>query len=216
MARDGLGIVFGAVFSAVFLIIGTFITPYLLVKIMAAVGVIFALFVLNFFRDPDRPLPDGEANIISPADGKVVEIIEEYEADFFDKKITRISIFMNVFDVHVNRIPISGTVSHFKYKKGSFKNAYQSAASEVNEQTIIGITNGKRKLLFKQIAGLIARRIVCHVREAQYVQIGERFGLIKFGSRIDLLLPDDVEIKVKLNQKVKSGQSIIGVFRDEI
>ncbi len=216
MARDGLGIVFGVVFSALFFTIGAFLSPYLHLKIMAGASVVFTLFVLNFFRDPDRPLPKGEANIISPADGKIVEIIEEYEADFFDKKVTRVSIFMNVFDVHVNRIPISGTVSHFKYRKGSFKNAYHSSASEVNEQTIIGITNGKRKLLFKQIAGLIARRIVCHVREAHNVNIGERFGLIKFGSRIDLLLPDEVEINVKLNQKVKSGQSIIGVFKDEI
>jgi len=194
LARDGLGIVIA----------------------MAVISVVLTIFVLNFFRDPDRPLPQGEENIISPADGKVVEITDEFESDFFDKKVTRVSVFMNVLDVHVNRIPLSGTVSHFKYQKGSFKNAYHSVASEVNEQTIIGITNGKRKLLFRQIAGLIARRIVCHVREGHNVKRGERFGMIKFGSRIDLLLPDEVEVKVKLNEKVKSGQSIIGVFRDEI
>jgi len=147
----------------------------------------------------------------------VIEIVQEKEPDFIGAETTRISIFLNLFDVHVNRTPIAGKVEFFRYKKGAFLKAYKSAASDVNEQTVIGIQDAKnRRVLFKQIAGLIARRIVCYLREGHEVGVGERFGMIKFGSRVDVFLPAGVDIKVKLQDKVKGGESILGVFANEI
>jgi len=216
LAREGIGIVAGVVIATVTLLIGAYLNQTLLLKCLAALGVVLTAFVVNFFRDPERAIPEGGEKIISPADGKVIEIVEEKENEFLKAEATRISIFMNVFDVHVNRAPMSGEVRYFRYQKGSFLKAYKSEAADVNEQTIIGIEDGQRRLLFKQIAGLIARRIVCELREGSNVQRGERFGIIKFGSRVDVFLPKNVDIKVALNRKVKSGESILGVFHDEI
>jgi len=171
------------------------------------------IFVLYFFRDPQRAITEGANNILSPADGKVVDIREHFEDEFLQEKCTRVSIFLSVFNVHVNRIPMAGAVKYFRYQTGAFVNAYKSDASEINEQTVIGIENGKCNILFKQIAGLIARRIVCNVREGNTVNLGERFGIIKFGSRVDIFFPKNVDVKVKLKEKVKGGQSIIGVIK---
>lgn len=212
MAREGLGVVIALVLCSIIAIFGIFVSPFLHLKIIAAVLVLLTILTVNFFRDPERRIPDGAENIIAPADGKVIEIVDEHESEYLQAEATRISIFMNIFDVHVNRIPVSGKVEYFRYKKGSFLKAYKSEAGDVNEQTIIGIDNEGRKILFKQIAGLIARRIVCYIREGSNVQRGERFGMIKFGSRVDVFVPKSVEVKVKINEKVKAGESILGVF----
>ena len=201
-------------FSAI-LIAGSLVTEHLHLKIFTGVSVLLTGFVMYFFRDPERTIPEGSDNILSPADGKVVDIREHFEGEFLNEMCTRVSVFLSVFNVHVNRIPIAGNVKFFRYQKGAFVNAYKQDASEINEQTVIGIENGKCNILFKQIAGLIARRIVCNVREGNTVSLGERFGIIKFGSRVDIFFPKNVDVKVKLKEKVKGGQSIIGVIKHD-
>ena len=162
-----------------------------------------------FFRDPERVIPTDENVILSAGDGKVVEIKDVFEDHFLKSKAKQISIFLSVFDVHINRIPISGKVGYFQYVRGKFVQAYKSIASSENEQTVIGIENDQLKIVVKQIAGILARRIVCHIREGFSVTKGERFGMIKFGSRVDMLLPNHVEILVNVGDKVKGGETVI-------
>jgi len=145
----------------------------------------------------------------------VVALEDEEETEFFQERIKRISIFLTIFDVHINRIPCNGTVTFFKYIPGMFKAALKEEASQKNEQTMIGIVNGKRKVLFKQIAGVLARRIVCTVKEGQTVEQGERCGLIKFGSRVDVLVPANTEILVRNKQKVRAGITVLGRFTND-
>lgn len=212
MNREGVGLIIGMILFTAIVTTGAIVTSYWHLRIFAGVSAVATLLIINFFRDPDRDIPADPKYVLSPADGKVVEIKEEFENEYLKELTQRVSIFLSVFDVHVNRVPIAGRVGYFRYKKGSFVQAYKSEASSVNEQTIIGIENQKTKILFKQIAGLIARRIVCDIREGHVVKAGERFGMIKFGSRVDIFLPRDVEVEVTVNQKVKAGESIIGVI----
>ncbi|NIM98915.1 MAG: phosphatidylserine decarboxylase family protein [candidate division Zixibacteria bacterium] len=170
------------------------------------------LFFIFFFRDPKRDIPSGEDLILSPADGKVICIKPSDSLDFVGGKGTLISVFMSVFNVHVNRAPVSGCVRYFRYNPGKFFPAFKDKASLENEQTELGLENDQGKMILKQIAGIMARRIVCRLKSGDSVKAGERFGMIKFGSRVDLFLPENVKIKVKLNQKVKAGETIIGVF----
>ena len=215
MNKEGLGIIVGMVLFSGIVIAGSLVTGHLYLKVFTGVSFLLTIFVMYFFRDPERAIPDGSGNILSPADGTVVGIKEHFEDEFLHEMCTRVSIFLSVFNVHVNRIPITGAVKYFRYQRGAFVNAYKSDASEINEQTVIGIENGKCNILFKQIAGLIARRIVCDVREGNTVNLGERFGIIKFGSRVDIFFPKNVDVKVKLKEKVKGGQSIIGVIKHD-
>ena len=166
-------------------------------------------FVVNFFRDPERPIPQEDRVIVSPADGKVVEIVEDTDP-LLEHPAKRVSIFLNVFNVHVNRAPVGGTVRAIRYNKGKFLNAANPKASLDNEQNAVLIDTGSCQVVVKQIAGLIARRIVCWVKKEQTMQLGERFGLIRFGSRTDIFLPVDSEIKVKIGDHVKGGMNIIG------
>lgn len=212
MSREGYGTIAGTVFFTTALSVGAIVSGQLYLEILAGMGIALTLLVLYFFRDPERQIPVDPNNIVSPADGKVVEIVEDYEPEYLKDRATRISIFLSVFDVHVNRIPISGSVEHVRYQKGSFIQAYKSEASSVNEQSVIGIEGSTCKLVFKQIAGILARRIVCHLRVGNKVSQGDRFGIIKFGSRVDIFLPQNTEIKVRLKQKVKGGESILGVL----
>jgi len=170
------------------------------------------LFVLNFFRDPDRTIPNEERVIVSPGDGKVVEIVEEKDA-LLDEPYRRISIFLNIFNVHVQRTPVAGRIEQIKYNKGKFLNAASHKASLDNEQNALIIHTGQEKVLVKQIAGLIARRIVCWAKEGDNYNLGQRFGLIRFGSRVDLFLPLNAEIKVSLGDHVSGGSSIIGYLK---
>lgn len=168
-------------------------------------------FTLYFFRDPVRHLPDDiKVNeIISPADGEVMMIEEIFEGDYFHDKVKMIGIFLSPFNVHVNRIPIEGIIEYFKYVRGDYIMAFDHKSSERNERTIIGIYNGKFKILFKQIAGFVARRIVCNLKQGDKVKTGEKFGMIKFGSRVDILMPLNTLIKVRVKQKVTAGETII-------
>lgn len=179
-----------------------------LVWAAAVVGLLF-LFVLYFFRDPEREIPNEPKVVVSPADGKVVVITTE-EDPFMGKTFTRISIFLNVFNVHVNRVPVAGVIAESRYNPGKFLNAMKDKASMDNEQNILLIRDGETEVLVKQIAGLIARRIVCWAKPGDRYELGQRFGLIRFGSRVDIFLPQESTLKVAVGDKVAGGSSIIG------
>lgn len=170
---------------------------------------LIALWVAYFFRDPQRLGERGERLVISPADGKVVLIKEVDEQEFLKEKAIRISIFMNVFNVHVNRYPVSGIVRLVDRKSGRFMNAAADSASMENEQTSIGLESGSNHILVKQIAGLIARRIVTDAKEGDHVQQGERMGLIRFGSRVDVFVPIGTTLRVKVGDVTYAGSSVI-------
>jgi phosphatidylserine decarboxylase len=172
-------------------------------------------FTLYFFRDPRREIPSDPAGIVSPADGKVISIGETRNAEGYGGPAQTVAIFLSVWDVHVNRIPVDGKIVRIEYRKGEFKKAYLSDASEHNEQTRILIENPKGKVLVKQIAGILARRIVCRAREGELVKKGDRFGMIKFGSRTELFLPPTVHLLVSVGDKVKGGETIIGEFQND-
>jgi len=181
-------------------------------KNTAYVALVLTLFVLYFFRDPERLVPKGKDLVVSPADGRVIVIKDVYEPDYLKQDVKQISIFLNVFNVHVNRAPVGGTVETVKYNPGKFHVASVDKASLANEQTGMVIVSGKHKILVKQIAGLIARRIVCYAKPGDALLSGERYGLIRFGSRVDLFLPKDTELKVKVGDRVTGAQDIIGVL----
>ena len=177
---------------------------------LTAIPVLLAAFFLWFFRDPQREIPTGPGIIVSPGDGKVEEAewIETTSGSRF-----RVSIFLSVFDVHVNRIPMSGKVTLMEYREGQFLNAMNAESAVLNEQTLIVIDDGTHSVSFKQIAGLLARRIVCDVHTGDTVVRGQRMGMIKFGSRVDVLMPADVELRVKPGDRVKGGSSVLGVLQ---
>ena len=169
-------------------------------------------FVTNFFRDPERSTPAGGNLILAPADGKVVVVKKIFDNEFFHSDVWQISIFMSPLNVHVNRNPISGIVKHTRYVKGEYFAAFEEKASEKNEQMIVGVEGAGGKVMFKQIAGFIARRIVCPLKSGDTVQAGERFGMIKFGSRVDVFVPLTVEIKTKADDVTIAGETILGEF----
>ncbi|MFH1009510.1 MAG: phosphatidylserine decarboxylase family protein [Candidatus Latescibacterota bacterium] len=169
--------------------------------------VFFSLFTIYFFRDPERTTPQGANLYIAPADGRVLQIIQMPEG-------IRVDVFMSVFNVHVNRIPCAGRVDRITYYPGQFFSAFQDKASDLNERMVIEIVQGEKRVIVKQIAGLVARRIVCHLKEGDEVSPGDRFGMIKFGSRVDLTLPVDTEVTVRVGDHVKAGQTIMGVMRN--
>ncbi|MCJ7576962.1 MAG: phosphatidylserine decarboxylase family protein [candidate division Zixibacteria bacterium] len=213
MAKEGLSFIlpvsiFSLVLFLLFVWLGNIIS-----LLGAIIFFIFGMFFLFFFRDPEREVPEGENLILAPADGKVILIKPLENLEFMGGGGTLVSVFMSLFDVHVNRVPISGVVKYFKYNPGKFLPAFKDKASSENEQTELGLENEHGKVVLKQIAGIIARRIVCKLKQEDLVKAGDRFGMIKLGSRLDLFLPENVQIKVKLDHKVRAGETIIGVFQ---
>ncbi len=182
-------------------------------KNTAVVSLALTLFVLYFFRDPERTVPQGAGAVVSPADGRVIVVKDIFEPTYLKQEVKQISIFLSVFNVHVNRSPISGTVETVKYNPGKFHVASVDKASLDNEQTAMVISDGKHKVLVKQIAGLIARRIVCYAEPGDAIRTGERYGLIRFGSRVDIFLPKDADLKVKVGDRVKGARDVIGVLK---
>lgn len=170
---------------------------------------ILALWVAYFFRDPERTGPRGEQIVIAPADGKVVLISDVDEPAFMGGRARRVSIFMNVFNVHVNRYPVSGTVRYLHKNPGKFLNAAAEKSSLENEQTSVGIETPRGHVLVRQIAGLIARRIVTYSKPGEHVEQGERMGIIRFGSRVDVFLPLDVQLRVKVGDMTLAGSTPI-------
>jgi phosphatidylserine decarboxylase len=170
--------------------------------------------IIYFFRDPDRITPNDESLIISPADGTVVLIQEAEELEYLNEKVTQVSIFLSPLNVHVNRNPVSGDLEYVKYYPGKYLMAWEDHASELNERAHFGVKHPSGlKIMFKQITGFLARRIVYNIQEGDKIKAGERFGIMKFGSRMDLMLPGTVEIKVKKGDKTVAGESIIGQIR---
>ena len=176
---------------------------------LALVPVLLAAFFLWFFRDPERAIPAGPGLVVSPGDGLVTETIR-LETPQGPRQ--RISIFLSVFDVHVNRSPIGGTISEVRYQKGKYLNAMNPASADQNEQNIVTVSGEGCEVVFKQIAGLLARRIVFVPKVGDAIARGERVGLIKFGSRVDVVLPADAELRVKVGERVKGGASILAAL----
>ncbi len=170
---------------------------------------VIAIWVASFFRDPERIGERGERLVIAPADGKVVQVSTVDEPAFLHEPALRISIFMNVFNVHVNRYPVSGIARYVRYTPGRFLNAAVQAASMENEQTAVGIETGANRVLVKQIAGLIARRIVTYSKEGERVQQGDRMGLIRFGSRVDVFVPAAATVRVQVGATTVAGVTVI-------
>ncbi|MCY7379056.1 MAG: phosphatidylserine decarboxylase family protein [Gemmatimonadaceae bacterium] len=177
--------------------------------LLAFVLIIVALWVAYFFRDPERSGPRGDRMLIAPADGKVVLIQEVEEPAFMRGRTRRVSIFMNVFNVHVNRYPVSGTVRYVKYNPGKFLNAAVEKSSLENEQMSVGIETSSGRILMRQIAGLIARRIVTYSKEGETVEQAQRMGLIRFGSRVDVFMPLDAVVRVKIGDMTVAGTTVI-------
>lgn len=171
--------------------------------------VVLTIYVAYFFRDPERTGERGDRLVVSPADGKVVLITEVDEPAFIHGRALRVSVFLNIFNVHVNRYPVGGTVRYVHYNPGRFINAAAEKASLENEQSSVGIDTGARRVLVKQIAGLIARRIVTYSREGEHVVQGERMGLIRFGSRMDVFIPTNSKVLVSVGDKVAAGTSLL-------
>jgi len=215
IAPDGLKVILVTTLFLALLVVLCLIFPVLWLRIITAGFALIFLFNFYFFRDPERLIPAGDDLILSPADGKVVMIEEVEEAEFLKEKVTRVSIFLSVFNVHVNRIPVTGKVTYLRYLEGKFFVAFADKASEENEQSIIGIEHARGKILFKQIAGIIARRIVYHLNLGDQVSAGKRFGLIRYGSRVDVYFPKNTTIRVKLNDTVAGGETVLGEFTQQ-
>ena len=176
---------------------------------------LLALFVFQFFRDPKRKITTEQGAIVAPASGKIVSVMEEENPYLENRRCLKVSIFMNVFSVHSNLIPIAGTIKACNYHAGRFFNAALDKASLENERNAIWIqTANGQDIVSVQIAGLIARRILCYVRSGDSVETGDRYGFIRFGSRVDLYMPTDVRLNVKLDQWVASGNDVIGYLSD--
>lgn len=184
--------------------------PFLILLCVTCLFYVLTLFMAFFFRDPERKIPEGEDIFVSPADGKVILIKDVYEEKYLKSDAKEISIFMSPLNVHVNRVPCDGVVSMVKYSPGKFIAAYRDDASMKNENIVIVLERNEKKVLVRQVAGFIARRAVCKVKVGDILRRGERFGMIKFGSRLDVYLPKDTSIKVKLDENVKAGETIIG------
>ncbi len=206
MAKEGLPFVFIAAFvTTILAVIG--------LKFLAFIGLLITLFICFFFRDPDRLIPNKKNTIVSPADGKVVFVDVVEDNPYLKGTYIKISIFMSVFNVHVNRVPFDGVIKKIQYFPGKFFNASLDKASKDNERNAMTIEVKKGvKYCVVQIAGLIARRIICKVQEGDKLTKGERFGLICFGSRLDVYLPQEVKTYVKVGDKVDAGNSILASF----
>ncbi len=206
VARAGYPLIFVAAFT-------TAILALLGLTTLTLIGLVVTFCICGFFRDPDRVIPAEKGLVVSPADGKVVAAGVVKNSPFFNGECMKISIFMSVFNVHVNRVPYNGRVKEIDYYPGKFFSANLDKASQQNEHNavLIEMENGQ-PLYVVQIAGLIARRIICHLKPEDQVRRGQRFGLICFGSRLDVYLPTDIKLKSTVGDKVKAGTSILGQF----
>jgi phosphatidylserine decarboxylase len=206
IAAPGYPYIYAAAFATVvFSLIG--------IKWLAVLGIFSTFFICYFFRDPDRLTPTADSAIISPADGRIVQAALLNANPFIPGECFKIGIFMSVFNVHVNRIPFSGVIKNISYQPGRFHPADKDVASIQNEfNAVVLETDQHQKIGFVQIAGLIARRIICGIREGDSVIRGQRFGMICFGSRVDVYLPPKTKIKISIGDKVTAGSTILGVM----
>ncbi len=209
--REGYAIILG---TTVFLVVLNALVSWLagegaIATTVLALSLIFFILIVQFFRDPSRNIPQGENIIIAPADGKVVVIEEVEEPEYFKDKRKQVSIFMSPINVHVNRVPVSGEVVYSQYHPGKYLVAWHPKSSTENERTTVVLKQGNKEILFRQIAGALAKRIVNYAKPGMQYRMGQEYGFIKFGSRIDLYLPLDAEVMVNLEQKTTGGETII-------
>lgn len=213
LTRYGTDVIVTSLLIAVALIIGgLFVTLVAVKTLLVLLGILLAIFTLYFFRDPDRTLSAEareEGIVISPADGKVVVVKDVMDEEYHHGPAKQISIFLSPLNVHVNRIPVSGVIDYYKYVTGKYLVAFHEKSSELNERTHIGISNPRTRVLFKQIAGAVARRIVCNVKVGDQVHVSDRFGMIKFGSRMDLIVVPEMHVEVKVGDLVVAGETIL-------
>jgi phosphatidylserine decarboxylase len=205
MVRDGY-------FYAVPLIAAAVLLGWLTNPAWAIVPILLAIFFLWFFRDPERAIPQDARAVVSPGDGKVTDVSKIRHGN---EELTRISIFLSVFNVHVNRSPITGVIRDVRYQRGKFLNAMDKVSAEQNEQNIVTVEGDGQTIIFKQIAGLLARRIVFHPKVGDTLQRGQRVGLIKFGSRVDVLFDSSARINVKIGDRVKGGASVLAYLQPQ-
>lgn len=211
----GYDVFFAVVLFCIVLGLGSyFLIGHVIVKtVFISVAILLFIFTLNFFRDPERVSPVGDHLVLSPADGTVIKIEDVVEEKYIKGEAKMVCIFMSPVNVHVNRNPITGSVGYYDYVKGEYFAAFEDKASLKNEQTHIGMENAKGKVFFKQIAGFIARRIVADLEVGKSVEAGKRFGMIKFGSRVDIYVPRNAEIKVVMNQKTVAGETVVAEWK---
>jgi len=202
-----IGFVFITVF--ILIVISIFLSSNYIRVPLVVLAVFLTAFTLYFFRDPERITPEKENIVVSPADGRVLFVKEVLDDRFIKGKAKQVSVFMSPLNVHVNRIPITGKVDYLKYIKGEYIAAFEDKASERNERNEIGISSSAGKVLFIQVAGFVARRIVCELKQGENVSIGNRFGMIKFGSRVDIIVPVEWSVKVKKDDNVTAGETIL-------
>lgn len=181
--------------------------------ILASLFAAVTLFLMFFFRDPRRVTPTDPGLIVSPSDGRVLTIASAGRNDFLNTVGQRVSVFLSPLDVHVIRSPVDGQVQYCRYERGGFKAAYKKESSLENENLELGLVNSQGKVVLRQIAGFLARRIVCQAQEQDRLTRGARLGIIKFGSRVELILPRNVEIKIQKRDRVRAGETVIGVFQ---
>lgn len=212
-AREGYSTIFVVFLFSILVAFAVSFGPAWLGYIFYPLLLILCGLIIYFFRDPQRNPPADDSLIISPADGRVVLIQETEEHEYMGGPATQISIFLSPLDVHVNRVPVSGDLEYVKYYPGKYLMAWEDHASEMNERAHFGVkhTSGM-KILFKQITGFMARRIVYHLKEGEQITAGQRFGIMKFGSRMDVLLPKGIKINVKKGDRTVAGESILAVI----
>ncbi|HSY00768.1 MAG TPA: phosphatidylserine decarboxylase family protein [Acidobacteriaceae bacterium] len=205
MVRDGY-------FYAVPLIAAAVLLGWLTNPAWAIIPCLLAFFFLWFFRDPERAIPQDAGAVVSPGDGKVTDVSP---VTVGDGKLMRLSIFLSVFNVHVNRSPIAGVISQVRYQRGQYLNAMNKTSAELNEQNIVTVEADGQTVIFKQIAGLLARRIVFNPKVGDRLERGQRVGLIKFGSRVDVLLDASAKVNVKVGDRVKGGASVLAYLQPQ-
>lgn len=200
------------VISSLLIIISFYIQNLPLRVLMIVLAIVIMVFTLNFFRDPERNTPKDDLAVFSPADGRVLFVKDVIDEKFNIGKAKQVSVFMSPLNVHVNRIPIDGEIGLVRYCKGEYLVAYDDKASESNERSELGIISKHGKVFFTQVAGFVARRIVYDLYDGQKVVAGERFGMIKFGSRVDVVVPNNCDVLVKKDDIVKAGETILFKF----
>jgi phosphatidylserine decarboxylase len=205
MVRDGY-------FYAAPLIVAAALLGWLTNPAWAIIPILLAFFFLWFFRDPERAIPREEGAVVSPGDGKVTDVST---VTVGNERQTRLSIFLNVFNVHVNRSPIAGVIRDVRYQRGKYLNAMNQASAELNEQNVVTMEGDGQTVVFKQIAGLLARRIVFHPKVGDRLERGQRVGLIKFGSRVDVLLDASAQVNVKVGDHVKGGATVLAYLQPQ-
>ena len=213
-ARDGYTTIFVTIIFAIIVSgVARYLEPHWTAYILYTAMAVLVGFILYFFRDPDREVTPGDNLVISPADGNVVQIKDVEEDRYIQGPAKQISIFLSPMDVHVNRVPMTGTVEYLEYEPGIFLVAYDHRASELNERADFGVKHASgTKIFFRQITGFLARRIVYHMDVGDEITAGDRFGMMKFGSRMDILVPVDVEVNVSEGDKAVAGETILATI----